>query len=110
MTKCHRRKKAQEQQDYDGHIVNAIYENDEFVIENGEPKQKVNSFKDRGALVGAFCSVYRKNTRVPFFVTVQLEEFRRFQTGSNSSNSRLSRGPLNGLSMERSISFCGENG
>lgn len=69
------RKKAQEQGDYDGHIVNAIYENDAFTIENGEPKHSVNSFKDRGKLVGAFCSVYRKNLKVPYFVTVQLSEY-----------------------------------
>lgn len=69
------RRKAQEQEDYDGHIVNAIYENDTFSIENGEPKHVVNSFKDRGVLVGSFCSVYRKNTRVPYFVTIQLKEY-----------------------------------
>lgn len=69
------RKKAQEQQDYDGHIVNAIYEEDGFTIENGEPKHIVKSFKGRGNLVGAFCSVYRKATKVPYFVSVDLKEY-----------------------------------
>ena len=75
------RKKAQEQPDYDGHIVNAIYENDSFMIEAGEPKHGVNTFKDRGALVGAFCSVYRKGLKVPYFVTVKLSEY-----NTNKSN------------------------
>lgn len=74
------RKKAQEQSDYDGHIVNAIYANDEFSIENGQPSHKVNSFKERGSLIGAFCSVYRKGLKVPYFVTVQLSEYTKGQS------------------------------
>jgi phage recombination protein Bet len=71
------RRKAQEQKDYNGHIVNAIYENDGFSIKNGQPEHIVNSFKDRGALIGAFCAVYKKGLQVPFFVTVQLNEYNK---------------------------------
>lgn len=74
------RKKAQEQLDYDGHVVNAVYENDGFEIIEGQPQHKVNSFKDRGNLVGAYCCVYRKNLRVPFFVTVNLDEYKKNQS------------------------------
>lgn len=69
------RRVAQEQSDYDGHIVNAIYENDGFSITNGIPEHKVESFKDRGKLIGAFCCLYKKDKRIPTFVTVKLEEY-----------------------------------
>ena len=74
------RRKGQEQSDYDGHIVNAIYENDQFSIKDGQPEHIVNSFKNRGLLIGAFCSVYKKNKRVPYFVTVKLEEYNKGQS------------------------------
>lgn len=69
------RRKAQEQSDYNGHIVNAVYESDGFSIKNGQPEHVVNSFKDRGNLIGAFCAVYKKGQTVPFFVTVRLDEY-----------------------------------
>jgi phage recombination protein Bet len=71
------RRKAQEQPDYDGHIVNAIYENDGFSIVKGQPEHVVNSFKERGQLIGAFCAVYKKEIKVPFFVTVKLNEYNK---------------------------------
>lgn len=74
------RRKAQEQPDYDGHIVNAIYENDSFQIKGGEPEHIVNSFKNRGNLIGSFCSVYKKGIRVPYFVTVRLDEYNKGQS------------------------------
>ena len=81
------RRKAQEQSDYNGHIVNAVYENDQFTIKNGQPEHTVNSFKDRGLLVGAFCAVYKKGQTVPFFVTVKLDEYiRKKSDGEAMSN------------------------
>lgn len=74
------RRTAQEQQNYDGHIVNAVYESDGFTIKNGQPEHIVNSFKDRGNLVGAFCAVYKKGEKVPFFVTVRLDEYDKKQS------------------------------
>jgi phage recombination protein Bet len=78
------RRKAQEQKDYNGHIVNAVYESDKFTIINGQPEHIVNSFKDRGALIGAFCAVYKKNQQVPFFVTVNLAEYNKGQSNWKS--------------------------
>jgi phage recombination protein Bet len=74
------RRKAQEQPDYNGHIVNAVYENDGFSIKEGKPEHIVNSFKDRGNMVGAFCAVYKKNLAVPYFVTVRIEEYIKAQS------------------------------
>ncbi len=74
------RRKAQEQSDYNGHLVNSVYENDGFSIKNGQPEHIVNSFKDRGNLVGAFCAVYKKGQQVPYFVTVRLEEYDKHQS------------------------------
>jgi phage recombination protein Bet len=74
------RRKAQEQPDYNGHIVNAVYENDKFSIIKGQPEHAVNSFKDRGLLIGAFCAVYKKDLDVPYFVTVRLDEYDKKQS------------------------------
>jgi phage recombination protein Bet len=74
------RRKAQEQPDYNGHIVNSVYENDGFSIKNGQPEHIVNSFKDRGVLVGAFCTVYKKTQQMPFFVMVKLDEYNKGQS------------------------------
>lgn len=69
------RRKAQEQLDYDGHVVNAIYENDSFDCSNGIPNHSIQNFKDRGNLVGSYCAVYRKNITRPYLVTVKLKEY-----------------------------------
>ncbi|MDZ7821541.1 MAG: phage recombination protein Bet [Candidatus Marinimicrobia bacterium] len=68
------RKNAQAQPDYNGHIKEAIYENDEFEIENGRVIHKIN-FKDRGRLIGAYCEVYRKGIDHPFRESVKFSEY-----------------------------------
>ena len=67
------RRKAQEQADYNGHQVDAIYSNDNFKMIGGKPEHSY-SLLDRGKLVGAYCIVYRGD-RNPFFVTVTMEEY-----------------------------------
>jgi len=57
-----------------------FYENDGFSIKNGQPEHIVNSFKDRGILVGAFCALYKKNQQMPFFVMVKLDEYNKGQS------------------------------
>lgn len=67
------RRKAQSLPEYNGHICDAVYENDTFEVVNGEPKHTYN-LKNRGALLGAYCVVYKKNAR-PYFVYVDLDEY-----------------------------------
>jgi phage recombination protein Bet len=68
------RRKAQQLPNYNGHIVDAVYENDEFVVENGKPRHSYN-LKNRGRLIGAYCVVHRKDTGNPYFVYVDLDEY-----------------------------------
>lgn len=70
------RKKAQELPNYNGHIVDAVYENDEFEVVNGQPKHRY-SLKNRGKLIGAYCVVYRKDTENPYFVYVDFNEYNK---------------------------------
>jgi len=69
------RRKAQEQEDYDGHRAMAIYSNDEFSMVNGEPKHEVTSFADRGKLAGAYAMGWRKGIENHFFVSVKFSEY-----------------------------------
>jgi phage recombination protein Bet len=68
------RRKAQEQLDYDGLQSSAVYENDNFEVENGIPKHKFG-LKNRGKLIGAYAVVYRKNIKQPYFVFVDFLEY-----------------------------------
>lgn len=70
------RRKAQEIPMYDGHIVDAVYENDEFIVENGKPKHSYN-LKNRGKLIGAYCVVHRKDIKNPYFVFVEINEYNK---------------------------------
>lgn len=67
------RRKAQEQSEYNGHQVDAIYSNDEFKMKGGKPEHSYN-LTDRGNLIGAYAIVYRADNE-PYFVTVKLEEY-----------------------------------
>lgn len=71
------RKGAQANPDYDYHQCDAVYSKDEFKIRNGEVEHTY-SFGDRGQIVGAYCTVKRKNSSKPMYVFV---EFREYTTG-----------------------------
>lgn len=68
------RKKAQEQPDYDGHVAQAVYENDDFEVVDGIPHHKFK-LTNRGKLLGAYGALYRKNISKPFFKFVELAEY-----------------------------------
>ena len=72
------RMKAQEQPEYDGHVADAVYSNDKFMVENGIPKHSY-SLADRGNLLGAYSVVYKKNQTHPFFTFVKLSEYDKGQ-------------------------------
>lgn len=73
------RRVAQEQPQYNGHIVESIYEKDEFSIVDGRVHHKFNFF-NRGKLVGAYCEVYRKDLATPIRVMVQFSEYNTNQS------------------------------
>lgn len=68
------RKAAQNYNNYDYHIVDSVYSNDDFRIENSKIIHNYN-ITDRGKLVGAYCSVKRKSSSKPMFVYVDLNEY-----------------------------------
>lgn len=68
------RKAAQANPDYDYHLVDAVYQNDDFKIEDGEVRHTYSG-KDRGALVGAYCVVKRKSSTKTMFNFVDLKEY-----------------------------------
>lgn len=70
------RKKAQEQEDYDGHVSEAVYEKDEFSVVDGTPKHSYQLL-DRGKLIGAYAVLYRKGISHPYFVFVELTEYNK---------------------------------
>jgi phage recombination protein Bet len=73
------RKKAQSLPQYNGHLVDAVYANDEFYVENGTPHHKYN-LTNRGKLIGAYCVVYRKDIEHPYFVFVDFNEYNKGQS------------------------------
>ena len=73
------RKSAQRSPHYDFHIADAVYSNDEFDVENGSVHHKYN-LRDRGFLVGAYCSVLRKGSSRPTYIYVDLGEYNKGQS------------------------------
>lgn len=68
------RKRAQADADYDYHLVDAVYEKDEFKVTNGEIEHSYG-LTDRGKLVGAYCNVKRKSSSKPIYVFVDIKEY-----------------------------------
>lgn len=68
------RKAAQSHSDYDFHQADAVYENDEFEVVNGEVKHKYK-LGNRGKLIGAYCISKRHKSSKPHYVFVELEEY-----------------------------------
>lgn len=68
------RKAAQANPEYDYHLVDAVYANDDFRVEEAEVKHNY-SVKDRGQLAGAYCIVKRKSSSKPLFTFVEIREY-----------------------------------
>jgi len=68
------RKGAQSHSDYDYHQADAVYQNDDFSVVDGQPRHKYN-LKDRGKLIGAFCVAKRHKSSRPMYVFVELHEY-----------------------------------
>ena len=59
---------------FDYILADAVYQNDEFRIVSGDVHHSYN-LKDRGKLVGAYCTVKMKGSTKPFFVFAELSEY-----------------------------------
>ena len=66
---------------YDCHIADAVYANDDFSYDSntGLVSHKYN-FRDRGRLVGAYCLVFMKSSTRPFFSWAELSEYDKGQS------------------------------
>ncbi len=73
------RKSAQCQADYDYHVCDAVYANDQFMFADNRVYHKYQAV-DRGALVGAYCFVKRKTSTQPHYQYVEAIEYRQFQS------------------------------
>lgn len=82
------RKGAQRQPSYDYHLADAVYDGDEFSVDNGEVKHKY-SLKNRGNLIGAYCVVKRKGSSRASFVFVNLDEYDRKQSTWNDKKATM---------------------
>lgn len=70
------RRKAQEQPDYNGHVVEVIYANDELLIQNGMITRHVPNFKEPGKIWGAYCIVFRED-KTPYVARVRFDEYNK---------------------------------
>lgn len=68
------RKAAQTHSDYDFHQCDAVYENDEFEVTNGEVNHKYK-LTNRGVLIGAYCIAKRHKSSRPMYVFAELKEY-----------------------------------
>lgn len=61
---------------FEGLIVESVCANDEFNVDivKGEVKH-IPKIKDRGKLIGAYCIIYMKGSRIPYYVFVPIEEY-----------------------------------
>lgn len=70
------RKIISRNQCFEGLITESVCANDEFNVDivKGEVKH-IPKIKDRGKLIGAYCIIYMKGVRIPYYVFVPIEEY-----------------------------------
>ena len=68
------RKAAQAHPEYDFHQADAVYENDEYEVINGEVHHKYK-LNNRGKLIGAYCVAKRHKSSRPIYVFCELSEY-----------------------------------
>lgn len=61
---------------FEGLITESVCANDEFNVDivKGEVKH-IPKIKDRGKLIGAYCIIYMKGVKIPYYVFVPIEEY-----------------------------------
>jgi phage recombination protein Bet len=68
------RKAAQAHSEYDYHQCDAVYENDDFEIQDGIVKHAYK-LTNRGVLIGAYCIAKRHKSSRPMYVFVETREY-----------------------------------
>lgn len=68
------RKAAQAHSEYDFHQADAVYDQDDFQIHNGEVHHSYK-LSNRGNLVGAYCIAKRHKASRPIYVFAELKEY-----------------------------------
>ncbi len=68
------RRSAQANSNYDFHSVDAVYSNDSYEVVNGEVSHRYN-LANRGTLIGAYCSVKRRNSTKCHTAFVNFKEY-----------------------------------
>lgn len=81
------RKAAQAHSEYDFHQCDAVYENDDYEVVNGEVHHKYK-LTNRGALVGAYCIAKRHKSSRPMYVFAELKEY---STGKSLWNAQTGK-------------------
>jgi phage recombination protein Bet len=78
----HYRKIAQEQEDYNGHTAQAVFEKDNFEwdVSTGLPIHKYKPGVERGRLLGSYGIAWKKGVHRPFYVYVPFEEATKGQS------------------------------
>jgi phage recombination protein Bet len=61
---------------FEGLITESVCANDEFNVDivKGEVKH-IPKIKDRGKLIGAYCIIYMKGVKIPYYMFVPIEEY-----------------------------------
>ena len=77
------RKVAQTQPDYATHRTFSVFENDKFVIKNGEPHHEIQ-MSNRGKVVGAYAQLFKKNVDIPYIKYINIDEY--FKGGHEKKN------------------------
>ncbi len=81
------RKAAQRDPEYDYHLTDAVYQKDDFKVENGEVRHSY-PVTDRGDLLGAYCVVKRKSATKPVFTFI---EFREYYQGNKDEDGKVKK-------------------
>ena len=81
------RKAAQRDPEYDYHLTDAVYQNDDFKVENGEVKHAY-PITDRGALIGAYCVIKRRSASKATFTFI---EFKEYYQGNKDEDGKIKK-------------------
>lgn len=82
------RKSAQQDPEYDYHFSDAVYEKDNFTVENGEIKHNYN-VAERGDIKGGYAIVKRKSAEKAMFCYV---DFKEYYAGHRDAKGNIKKG------------------
>ena len=92
--------------EFNGYVADVVYENDSFkkLMDGVEHNYQL---KDRGAIIGAYCLVYRKDRAFPVYVFAPYEDYKRnSQVWSNYPNAMILK-CAESMALKRAFSVSG---